>query len=91
MQNLVFQKKKKTELSQNFFKITAFLNKTFLKFNFMSKTTIESASAWEVGLDSCYTEDEVVSIMNMLSYIVNKRRGYGKKKRRSVIFGRKTS
>ena len=41
--------------------------------------TDNAAADWEISLDSRYTEDEVVSIMNMLSYWDNKHRGYGKK------------
>ena len=40
--------------------------------------TYQNASAWELSVESRYTEDEVVSIMNMLSYWDNKHRGYGK-------------
>ncbi len=39
---------------------------------------MSSCAKWEISLESRYTEDEVVSIMNMLSYWDNKRRGYGK-------------
>lgn len=35
-------------------------------------------SDWELGLDARYQEEEVISIMNMLSYMDNERRGYGK-------------
>ena len=35
---------------------------------------------WEISLDSRYNEDEVLSIMNILSYWDNKHRGYGKRK-----------
>ena len=34
---------------------------------------------WEISLDSLYNEDEVLSIMNILSYWDNKHRGYGKR------------
>lgn len=37
----------------------------------------ESASAWELSLESRYSEEDILSIMNMLSYWENKRRGYG--------------
>ena len=33
---------------------------------------------WELGLDVRYKEEEVISIMNMLSYLDNQRRGHGK-------------
>ena len=40
--------------------------------------TNNAAADWEISLERRYTEDEVVSIMNMLSYWDNKHRGYGK-------------
>ena len=39
---------------------------------------MSTCAEWETGLKSRYTEDEVISIMNMLSYWDNKHRGYGK-------------
>lgn len=39
----------------------------------------KNASDWEIDLDNRYTEEEVDSIMNMLSYWDNKRRGFGHK------------
>ena len=44
----------------------------------LSKNTeCNNATDWEISLDSRYNEDEVLSIMNILSYWDNKHRGYG--------------
>lgn len=37
----------------------------------------QAANAWELGLEERYTEDKILSIMSMLSYLVNVDRGYG--------------
>jgi hypothetical protein len=44
-----------------------------------SKLDFMTATDWEISLDSRYNEDEVLSIMNMLSYWDNQHRGYGKR------------
>jgi hypothetical protein len=43
------------------------------------KTEYNNATEWEISLDNRYNEDEVLSIMNILSYWENKHRGYGKR------------
>ena len=43
------------------------------------KSEYNNATDWEISLDSRYNEDEVLSIMNMLSYWDNQHRGYGKR------------
>ena len=35
------------------------------------------AAVWELGLEGRYSEDELMSIMGMLSYMENIERGYG--------------
>lgn len=37
----------------------------------------DNAGDWECGLDIQYTEDEVISILNLVSCLENKRRGFG--------------
>jgi hypothetical protein len=44
-----------------------------------SKLDFMTATDWEISLDSRYNEDEVLSIMNMLSYWDNQHSGYGKR------------
>ena len=41
------------------------------------KIEYDNAKDWEIGLDSLYNEDEVISILNIVSCIENKRRGFG--------------
>ncbi len=43
------------------------------------KFEYDNAKDWEIGLDSLYNEDEVISILNIVSCIENKRRGFGNK------------
>lgn len=43
------------------------------------KIEYDSARDWEIGLDSRYSEDEVISILNIVSCMENKRRGFGNK------------
>ena len=45
----------------------------------VKKRTIEydNATDWENGLDSLHTEDEMISILNIVSCIENERRGFG--------------
>jgi hypothetical protein len=55
-------------------------NKLSSEVNQQKKKSIEydNAADWEIGLDSRYNEDDVISILNILSYWDNKRRGFGK-------------
>ena len=39
----------------------------------------DNATDWENGLDRLYIEDEIISILNIVSCIENKRRGFGNK------------
>ena len=41
------------------------------------KIEYDNAKDWEIGLDSLYNEDEVISILNIVSCIENKLRGFG--------------
>lgn len=45
------------------------------------KSTIEydNADDWEIDLDNRYSEDEIISIINMMSYWINRRNGFGSK------------
>lgn len=43
------------------------------------KIEYDNARDWEIGLDSRYSEDEVISILNIVSCMENKRRGFGNK------------
>ncbi len=45
----------------------------------MFEIEYDNASAWEIGLQSLYTEEKIISIQNMLSYELNKRRGFGRR------------
>ncbi len=45
----------------------------------MFEIKYHNATAWEIGLQSLYTEEQIISIENMLSYELNKRRGFGKR------------
>eukprot|EP01031_Cornospumella_fuschlensis_P034199 gene34199-41398_t len=42
----------------------------------MSMTDYSNASEWEIALNKRYGEDEIISIMNMVSYLENERRGF---------------
>lgn len=39
----------------------------------------DNATDWENGLSRLYNEDEIISILNIVSCIENKRRGFGNK------------
>jgi len=41
------------------------------------KEAMRCAHDWELGLEAIYTEDEIVTIMNFLSYYDNAERGFG--------------
>lgn len=43
------------------------------------KYEYDNADDWEIGLDSRYTEDEIISILNIVSYWENRRYGFGHK------------
>jgi len=38
----------------------------------------QNAGEWENNLTKLYDEEEIISILNILSYLDNQRRGYGK-------------
>ncbi len=45
----------------------------------MFEIKYDNAGAWEIGIRSMYTQKQIISIQNMLSYELNKRRGFGKR------------
>ncbi len=46
--------------------------------NRMTRIEYDNATDWEYGLEHLYSEEQIISINNILSYELNKRRGFGR-------------